>query len=444
MLKRLSSLNITTLIIAVVLIAVVAVTALQLLGGSKNKDTTSDKKASVSFLIFGDPAEKAAYETLVAEFERAHPEIDINLQHIASQADYRARLGADFAAGTPSDIVLINYRRYAQFAGKNQLEPLGLYLEQSSLIQESDFYPETIEPFKWQGELMCIPQNLSSLVVYYNKSLFDAAGLAYPSDDWTWDEFLATAQALTLDLDGDGTIDQYGVGIEPSIFRLAPFVWQNGGDITNGKIAPSALTLDTPESREALEWFIALQTVHHVVPDAVAEGAEESESRFLNGRLGMFFNSRRGVPTYREIEGFDWDVAALPVGRQPAGILHSDAYCMAAATKDKAAAWTFIEFANAAVGQAIIAKTGRTVPSLIIVANSEAFLDPTAKPANSKAFLDTVPYIRYVPIMPTWVDIETKVGEDLENVFYGHTTIDEFLDSAKQRTAGYFSGAETY
>ncbi len=84
------------------------------------------------------------------------------------------------------------------------LEPLGPYLDQSSLIREEDFYPETIAPFRWNGTLMCIPQNLSSLVVYYNKNLFDEAGLAYPSADWTWEGFLQTALALTKDTDGDG------------------------------------------------------------------------------------------------------------------------------------------------------------------------------------------------------------------------------------------------
>jgi multiple sugar transport system substrate-binding protein len=141
---------------------------------------------------------------------------------------------------------------------------------------------------------------------------------------------------------------------------------------------------------------------HHVVPDAIQEAAEESESRFLNGRLGMFLNSRRGVPSYREIEGFDWDVAPLPQKKQRAGILHSDAYCMAAASDNKDAAWAFIEFANSVEGQTIVAKSGRTVPSLKAVAESPAFLDPTTKPSRARVFLDFTPDIRGVPIMETW------------------------------------------
>src|SRR5688572_7213030 len=200
---------------------------------------TAQAPATVSFMVFGDPAELAAYETLVAAFEEAHPAIDVELLHVPSQADYRQRLGTDFAAGTPADVVLINYRRYAPFAERGVLEPLEPYLEQSTLISEEDFYPETLEPFRYNGQIMCIPQNLSSLVVYYNKNLFDEAGVPYPADDWSWEQFLQTAQALTKDTDGDGAMDQYGLGTEASIFRVAPFIWQNGGELVDDPANPT-------------------------------------------------------------------------------------------------------------------------------------------------------------------------------------------------------------
>lgn len=392
----------------------------------------------VSFMIFGDPAEKAAYESLVNAFEQRTPSVDIDLIHIPSQGDYRTRLGIDFAAGTPADIVLLNYRRYAGFAAKGVLEPLGPYLARSTIIHEPEFYPESIQPFYWQGSLMCIPQNLSSLVVYYNKNLFDQASVAYPKSGWTWDAFLQTAQALTKDTDGDGKVDQYGLGTEASILRVAPFIWQNGGDLVDHPAEPTQLALETPAAKAALQWFVDLQVKHHVAPDRVQEQAEASESRFQNGRLGMFLNSRRGVPTYREISGFDWDIAALPVRKQPAGILHADAYCMSASSQNKPAAWALIEFANSAEGQTIVARSGRTVPSLRAVAESPVFLDPSAKPTNSQVFLDVIPNIRGVPVMETWVDIEDTLGEELERAFYGEASVDQMLAAGRERTLEFF------
>jgi multiple sugar transport system substrate-binding protein len=404
----------------------------------------ADEARHVSFMVFGDPAELAAYRSLEAAFEVVHPEIDVELIHIPGQSDYRLRLGADFAAGSPPDVALINYRRYAAFAARGVLEPLESYLRASDVIAETDFYPEAVAPFRWRGELMCLPQNISSLVVYVNEDLFKAADLPLPADDWTWDDFLAAAKALTLDHDGDGRIDQHGLGMEVSLPRLAPFVWQNGGELVvldEGR-RPIRLALESRAAREAVEWFVALQAEHGVVPDALAEAAESSESRFLAGRMGMFLDSRRAVPSFRDIEAFEWDVAPLPLREQAAGILHTDAYCMAAAAQDKDAAWTFIEFANSPEGQAIVAASGRTVPSLVEVAESAAFLDPEVPPASSRLFLDGIPVLRGVPIMAGWVDIEEVAGDELERAFYGQATVDEAISAMISRTLPFFSGEE--
>ncbi len=393
---------------------------------------------SVSFMIFGDPAEKAAYDQLVIAFKAKHADIDVQEIYIPSDGDYRTRLATDFAAGSPPDIALMNYRRIAAFAAKDQLEPLGPYLADSDIVQPDDFYPIALEAFTWQGEVVCIPQNVSSLVVYYNEKLFDAAGLPYPADDWTWDDFLTTAQALTQDSNGDGQMDQFGLGIAASLYRLAPFIWQNNGELVDMLEAPRQLALTRFPSLTALEWFTSLQTVHHLAPSRVEETAQDSESRFVAGTLAMFFNSRRVVPAFREITAFTWDVAPLPRGEFAASILHSDGYCLSAAAKNKDAAWAFIEFANSAEGQTIIAGTGRTVPSLKAVAESSAFLNPGQAPSRSAVWLDAIPNLHHVPILAQWAEIESVADEEIERAFYGEITPLEAAQNAKWRTEEYF------
>jgi len=436
------------------LIVIILLLSLLLTACGESKTT-----GEISFMVFGDPAELAAYQTLVDAFAEKHPEIQVELVHIPSQSDYRARLGADLAAGTPADVVLINYRRYAQFAAAGALEPLAPYLAKSELTKEADFYPQAIEPFVWNlrssgsGQLMCIPQNLSSLVIYYNKDLFTQAGTTFPQPGWTWDDFVQTALALTKDTNGDGMTDQYGLGIEPTLIRLVPFLWQSGQELVDGAAAaqggetsegtaPTRLMLDTPEALRAVQFFVDLSLKHHVVPTAEEEAAEDSESRFINGRTAMFFNSRRGVPTYREITAFDWDVARLPQDVTAASVLHSDAYCLPSASRNKDAAWTFIEYANSVEGQTIVAQSGRTVPSLVQVAESTVFLDPAQRPASSQVFLDAIPSLRALPVLPNWVDIEEIADEEIERAFYGQATVFDAVLSAIRRTSIYFGAGE--
>jgi multiple sugar transport system substrate-binding protein len=428
--------------IVVVLLTLLSLVACTATPTTPNTDATGSTNnttpAEVSFMVFGDSAELAAYESLVATFSAAHPDIKVNLSNVPGQSDYRQRLAASFANGSPPDIMLLNYRRFAAFA-QSGIEPIGPYLEKSTVIKADDFFEPTIAAYTYEGQLWCIPQNISSLVVYYNRDLFDAAGIAYPANDWTWDDFLTAARALTLDTDGDGTTDQFGAGVEGSLFRLAPFVWSAGGDIVDDPVNPTRLTLDDPTTLAAFQWFVDLQVKEKVVPDAVAESAEESESRFINGRLGMFFNSRRGTPTYREIESFTWDVAPLPYDKVPTTILHTDAFCMAKVTQNKDAAWTFIEYANSPEGQTILAESGRTVPSLKSVAESDAFMNPDQPPANNRAaFIDTIPTMRAVPIMENWVNIEELGGEEVKRAFYGDATVEEAAQQAQALTEDLF------
>jgi multiple sugar transport system substrate-binding protein len=393
---------------------------------------------TVSFIVFGGPEELAAYEQIVAAFHESQSDMRVEMRYVPDQAEYRRRLAADFSAGASADIMLLNYRRFATFAGQGAMHPLTDFLAQSSVLNAADFYPATIEAFRFNDDLWCIPQNMSSLVVYYNADLFDAAGLPWPSDDWTWGEFLQAAIQLTRDLDGDGRPDQYGAGIEPTLNRLAPFIWQAGGELVDHPVHPTRLTLDTPAALAALEWFAALQTEHGVIPDAIAQSAESNESRFLNGTLAMYFNSRRGVPTYRTITRFGWDVAPLPRGSHAAGILHSDGYCMSAESRNKEAAWRFIEFANSAAGQTLIAHTGRTVPSLRAVAESPAFLEPDLPPARSRVFVESMENVRRVPVTANWPAIEDTASQDIEQAFFGRIPVPQAASDAVRRTLEWF------
>jgi multiple sugar transport system substrate-binding protein len=385
----------------------------------------------IRFLVFGDPEEIQAYRDLISAYERRDEAGDVQLIEASDREDLLARLSSSFAGGSPPDAFLLNYRFYGQFAARGVLEPVEKRVEDSDVFEPEDFFPQALEAFHWDDVLTCLPQNVSSLVVYYNRNLFRRFRVAEPKRGWTWTEFVIRAVNLTRDAQGRpvtaGDPEQgavrpaiYGLGVEPTLIRLAPFVWSNGGEVVDDLERPTRFTLETPQALGALQEFLKLRKDYGAVPSDVDVEAEDDESRFQNGRLAMLLSSRRSTPTFRTIKAFDWDVAPLPVMRQPAGILHSDAYCMAK-DGDHDAAWRFVEFANSPEGQTIVAKTGRTVPSLERVARSEAFLDPTAKPRHSEVFLEGIPSIRRVPTISTWPEIEDAAEPILENGLYlGH------------------------
>ena len=192
------------------------------------------ESTTVSVWVSGDPEETQAFVDVADGFEASQSAIEVDLVQIAERDDLIARLSTAFAGGEPPDLFLMNYRYLGQFESKGALEPVGPYLDGSDAFSAEDFYPEAMTAFQIDGVQTCMPQNVSSLVLYYNRDLFEQAGVEPPpAEGWSWNDMVAAATELTQDTDGDGVVDVYGLGIDVEIIRLAPFVWSNGGEIVD-------------------------------------------------------------------------------------------------------------------------------------------------------------------------------------------------------------------
>lgn len=402
------------------LLAVVAVCAALAAACGRNNDSavaTATADRPVSLQVFGDPAEIAAYKELVAAFEARHPGRHITLIPVGKQGDHMAKLSSGYASGNGPDIFVLNFRRFGQFAERGVLEPVGPALTGRGW-SEQDYYEPAIEAFRTNGTLMCAPQNVSSVVVYYNRALFRQFNVPFPSANWTYFEFSNAARRLTRDTNGDGSIDVYGVALEPTLIRIAPFIWSAGGDLVDNVTRPTMLTLDRPDALRALNLVRSLNGPQGVVPPLTAHQAEDEDSRFVRGGVAMLFQSRRFTTTLRARKDLDWDVASFPTLRKSESALHADGYCLSKTAGNRDAALDFIGFAVGDEGQTILTRTGRLVPSRKAVATGPAFLDPTQPPASAQVFLDAIPHLRRTPNVAVWHEIESRADTILEEWFF--------------------------
>jgi multiple sugar transport system substrate-binding protein len=381
---------------------------------------SSDREPPLRLQVFADPLEARAYRELIAGFEAAHPQHRVRLTTIGKQKDHMAKLSTSFAGGDPPDLFLLNFRRYGQFAARGVLAPLGPRLAASGDFDAEDFYAPAVEAFVYDGVLQCLPQNVSSLVVYLNRELFARFEVPLPAADWNWQDFVDTARRLTRSGTGDGQQQIYGLGFDPVFIRLLPFVWQAGGDVVDDLHAPTRFRLDELRALMGIAFVKQWIARDRVVPPLVEHRAENPEARFARGALGMLLHSRRYTATLRGLgeRAPDWDVAPLPVGGRAASILHADAYCMAAASKRQAAAQRFVAYALSAQGQTILARSGRIVPSRRAVAESPAFLDPQLPPQSARVFLDSIAHLRRTPNIAAWNEIETRLDPIVEEWFF--------------------------
>lgn len=398
-------------------------------GGSGGGDGTASRPAPITVQVKAEPEEAAVYRSLVTAYQQAGGG-EVELVTVG-RSDHLTRLSTAFASGDAPDVFLINYREYAPFVQRGAVEPIGPLVEQAG-VRTGDYFEEPLRAFTYQGALQCFPQNISSLVVYWNRALFARAGVAPPAAGWTWEQFAETATRLTAG-------DVKGVGIDPSITRMAPFVWSSGGEVVDDPEQPTRTTLHEPAARAALQRVVDL-IGSGVTPDREQMAAQGLEEQFMTGKVAMFMSSRVEVPALREQRGLDFDVAALPTMGRPASVLHSDAYCVARTSEAKDAAARFVAYAVGRQGQTVTALGGRTVPSLRSVATSPAFLSPVRAPESSQVFLDAVPALRHTPVTPAWPEVEDVIGTQLQRAFEDGVPLDEVLTEIREQADPLLQG----
>ncbi|MGH3756862.1 ABC transporter substrate-binding protein [Actinophytocola sp.] len=405
-----------------IILAIPVLLVLSACAGGPAAGDDGDATAPITVQVGADPEQAAVYRSLVTAYREAGGG-EVELVTVARD-DHLTRLSTAFASGDAPDVFLINYREYAPFARRGAVRPIGPLLERER-VDMAGYYEEPLRAFTYDGALQCMPQNISSLVVYWNRGLFEQARVPPPRAGWSWDEFVATARALT-------TGGVKGVGIDASITRMAPFIWGSGGDIVDDDEAPTRTTLHEPGARAALDAVVDLMGTG-ATPNKEQLAAQGLPEQFMTGKLAMFLSSRVEVPELREQRGLDFDVAALPVMGEPASVLHSDAYCVASGSENAAAAARFVAYAVGRQGQTITALGGRTVPSLRSVATSPAFLSPAREPASSQVFLDAIPHLRHTPVTPSWPEVEDVIGTQLERAFADGVPLDEVLAEIQEQ-----------
>jgi multiple sugar transport system substrate-binding protein len=402
-------------------------------GGSDDPAAKGEGDGKVTFQVFGDAEELAIYREVIAGYQKASGK-KVQLIEAPDRDAHLQKLITSFAAGRAPDVFLINYRNFGPYVTKGALDPVGPRLDASKALKREDYYESPLEAFTWKGELTCIPQNASSLVVYYNRALFKAAGVPEPEGDWTWDEFLRTALRLREGLRGGG--ERKPLGADPALIRLAPFVWAAGGELVDDLDAPTRFDFRTPAARRGIDRFLSLYR-ENLVPTELDVEAQALDERFIEGKLAMFMSSRREVPAFRSIKAFEWDIAPFPQAERKASVLHSDAFCLAK-KGDADEAWKFVEYAAGLEGQKLLAQGGRTVPSLKSVAESPDYLRPDAPPRNARAFLDALEGLQRLPNTEQWPQIEDSATLAFKRAFYSELTVEAAIDRIEAETSGAF------
>lgn len=281
---------------------------------------------------------------IIEQFEAANPDIQVQLEPVGS-GDYYARILTQIAAGDPPDLLQIGDDAVPMFVDKGAFVELDPYIAGADYPLDTSIYlPGVLAPGQWNGRQYLLAKDFSPLAVYYNKKLFDAAGLPYPKDGWTWEEFLDTAQKLTV-VEGDRTV-QWGVQL-PAAWTTGFEYWvaAAGGSLISADGTTFTGYMDSPEVQAAVQFYADLYNKHKVAPppaDMNSFGGGNSE--FENGTAAMRIFGRWPQSGLKSNPNIDLGVAGMPVGQKRANVLFWGGFGISALSENKDAAWRFLRY----------------------------------------------------------------------------------------------------
>jgi len=397
-------------------------------GGEK----AGDGKTAVKVAFWGSPEEIDIITHSISEWQQAHQNIKIVFEH-TPYSGYDSKILTRIAGGAAPDIIATEVDYFVTFATKGVLENLTPYLDKETgqtgadAYRTDDFFPAIRDRFTVNGGLYAIPRDVAPFAcVFYNKKLFDDAGLEYPKDDWTWEDMLRMARAMTKQ-DASGRTIQYGF----YGWAWQNFVYGNGGALVDDVKNPKKTRIDDPRTIEGLQYYADLSNLYKVMPTpvALANTGMGVDSMFAGGRLAMFLSGIWETPGLRNYD-FKWDVAMFPKGPHGDRAFGSggSGYAILKSSPNKEAAWEVVKALTGAAGQAKLAKRGLAQPSRMSVATGEGWVNDPLPPANKIMLNDAVQYVVFSPFHTKWREIQEKyILPQLDLVFNGKKTAAEVL-----------------
>lgn len=388
----------------------------------------AEEKRTVT--IWYDGTEEASVAILEPEYEALHPEIDLVFETVPYKDLSTKELVAAQSSVGP-DVMWQSYAWTNSFAKMGLLMSYSDYLKDSSVNLAEDFDAVALELGTVDGEVYGLPWSMEAMCLVYNKQMFADAGLDPEAPPTTWAEVIEYGKALTKDLDGDGTIDQYGYGLVGNLqgntwFRFMPELWSAGGDIANAEMTEA--TLNTPEAIEALSYYTGLLTEHHIAPEgSVNNGAAEVRTLFNNQKVAMYVDGQAAVQNIqKDAPDIDVGVALWP-GKDGAVKAGLGGYYIAtpknAANPDDA--WDFIEYF---LSKDVQAYFPIAFPGNLKARDTDRFDDPI-----SQVFAQQITNTQnFLPLNDTPAAQEIIMNM-VQSVLGGVMSVEEALDDANEQ-----------
>lgn len=381
---------------------IMMLSATAVLSGCGGSDESNDGKTKIRFATWDVAEDVDKQQELVDKFNEEHDDIEVTLEAYGS--DFDTKISAGMGSGdTPDVMYMWNYPSYY-----NGLEPLDDYISKEGEEYKSNFYDALWDYNTMDGSIYGIPVGFTTHCLFYNKDIFDEAGVEYPTADWTWDDLQKAAKTISDKTDAKG----FSFQMKPDPYDFEMYLWSNGTAYCSedGEMDGN---LNSDASKDVFQMFQDMEADEYATATE-GDGTDE----FRAGNTAMYVYGSWAINTLNE-DGVNYGVTTIPAfadaGQDSVSILSSSGLSMSKDSKNKDAAWEFIKYwTNEECNKERI---GTELPVLNSVVESEGIMDQEEYAPFYTMLEQSEGHTPASFLMESWSEVSEKLSLSFEQIF---------------------------
>lgn len=383
---------------------------------------TLSAQTTIKYAFWGNPDAIGVEKDIIDAFEAANPDIKVTPIAVAYN-DYHAKLQILIAGGQAPDVMRVDSYFFQGFLKTGALKDLTSLIK-ADKVDLTKYYQAGLQDSMSAGKYYGLPWGTAPLYMFINTKLFKEAGVAVPSSNWTWDDFVKTAKALSKG-EGENMINGYGT-TALELNTILPFIWGAGEDIFTKDRMKFALT--TPGATKKIDELAALVKAKTFADPAIFTNGDVLMRYFVQGKVAMMMGAASTILSLQKSEGVEFTLLPFPgTAKVPAvTISKSNTISLYSKIKDKKvadAAWKFLKFLRAPgeQGETLYMQAKRMPPNIDEPALWALYADSTKSPKNVMAMTKEInaKYGHLLPLVPTWSEVQGLVMPQMQKVYAG-------------------------
>lgn len=387
---------------------------------SSSSDEKTGGKTEINYFSFSaTPDYEEELNEMIKAFEKKYPDIKVNSELVAYN-DYFTKLQTRIAGNQAPDVFELNYENFVQYASKGTLADLSEFINGDKDFNPDQLNEQALKAYQYDGKQYGMVESFSNVVTFYNKDLFDSAGVEYPTADWKWEDELEAAKKLT-----DKNNQVWGTYSPVTMNEFFKVAAQNGGEVIdkNGNV-----TINSPQNLETLNYMIDNVGKYKVSPSPADMSGQASEDLFKNGKLAILHTGIWMFGQFQDVP-FKWDIQLEAGNKQKAHHFFANGIAVSKESKNQEAAYKFASFMSASEEVAKIrVNASWELPAITNEEILNPYLEKTP-PANRKAVFEALNSLVLPPVVENWSMISDTTDKEFQKALSGDQTPKQVLET---------------